>query len=224
MTVEPDDKQNEVPEDEGGPGAGDGRDERSGGGRSRSSRKSSLRETLVLLTSGVVVALLLQAFVFQSFWIPSESMENTLVEGDRVVVNKLHGATERGDVVVFKGWDGEDTIKRVIAVGGDTVKCCDARKRITVNGVPIEEKAYLHPDDLPSGDAFEKVIPKGRLWVMGDHRSQSRDARSWEEQTGDGTISEDDVVGRAFAIYWPFSRAAILSTPETFARTFTEGG
>ncbi|MBG0828485.1 signal peptidase I [Planomonospora sp. ID67723] len=187
------------------------------------SRKGGLRETLFLLVSGVVVALLLQAFVFQSFWIPSESMENTLIEGDRVVVNKLHGAAERGDVVVFKGWDGKDTIKRVIAVGGDTVKCCDAQKRITVNGVPLDEKAYLHPDDFPSGDDFEKVVPEGRLWVMGDHRSASYDSRGHEEQEANGAILEDDVIGRAVAIYWPFSRAAVLSTPETFNQKFTKG-
>ncbi|MGV9779293.1 signal peptidase I [Streptosporangium sp. NPDC003464] len=181
-------------------------------------RKGRLRETVALIVSGVVVALLLQAFVVQPFKIPSESMENTLREGDRVVVNKLHGETERGDVVVFKGWPGGDTIKRVIAVGGDTVKCCDAQNRITVNGVPIDEKAYLHPDDFAAGGKFEKVVPKGRLWVMGDHRSASADSRDHEEQEGEGTISEDDVIGRAFAIFWPFSRATVLSTPEIFAR------
>ncbi|GAA3444872.1 signal peptidase I [Planomonospora venezuelensis] len=188
------------------------------------SRKGGLRETLFLLVSGVVVALLLQAFVFQSFWIPSESMENTLLVGDRVVVNKLHGAVERGDVVVFKGWDGKDTIKRVIAIGGDTVKCCDAQKRITVNGVPLDEKAYLHPDDFPSGDEFEKVVPEGRLWVMGDHRAASHDSRGHEEQEANGAILEEDVIGRAVAIYWPFSRAAVLSTPDTFTQDFTKGG
>ncbi|MDP9860932.1 signal peptidase I [Streptosporangium brasiliense] len=181
-------------------------------------RKGRLRETVALIVSGVVVALLLQAFVVQPFKIPSESMENTLREGDRVVVNKLHGETERGDVVVFKGWPGGDTIKRVIAVGGDTVKCCDAQNRITVNGVPIDEKAYLHPDDFAAGGKFEKVVPKGRLWVMGDHRSASADSRDHEEQEGEGTISEDDVIGRAFAIFWPFSHATVLSTPEIFAK------
>lgn len=186
--------------------------------KGKPSRKGGLRESLTLIVSGVVVALLLQAFVFQNFVIPSESMENTLREGDRVVVNQLHGASERGDVVVFEGWPGGDTIKRVIAIGGDTVKCCDAQKRITVNGVPIDEKAYLHPDDFPSGDKFEKVVPRGRLWVMGDHRSASGDSRSHEEMEGDGTISEDDVIGRAFAIYWPLSRMTVLSTPDTFAR------
>ncbi|GIH90225.1 signal peptidase I [Planobispora siamensis] len=196
--------------------AGKGKDDKGKG-----SRKGSLRETLFLLVSGVVVALLLQAFVFQSFYIPSESMENTLLKDDRVVINKLHGQVERGDVVVFKGWgDGKDTIKRVIAIGGDTVKCCDAQDRITVNGVPLDEKIYIHPDDLPSGDEFEKVIPQGRLWVMGDHRSASYDSRGHEEQEGDGTIAEDDVIGRAVAIYWPFSRATLLTTPDTFARKF----
>ncbi|GAA3099011.1 signal peptidase I [Streptosporangium carneum] len=184
----------------------------------KGSRKSGLAESAFLLLAGVVVALLLQAFVIGSYRIPSESMENTLIEGDRVVVNKLHGETERGDVVVFKGWQGDDTIKRVIAVGGDTVKCCDAKRRITVNGVPLDEKAYLHPDDFPSGDKFEKVVPEGRLWVMGDHRSASADSRTHEEMEGEGTISEKAVIGRAFAIYWPFSRVRLFSTPETFSK------
>ncbi|WP_433253472.1 signal peptidase I [Streptosporangium sp. CA-135522] len=207
MTAEPDSKPTESEERPAEPGEKEG----------KPSRKGGLRETVVLIVSGVVVALLLQAFVVQTFRIPSESMENTLKEGDRVAVNQLHGATERGDVVVFKGWPDGDTIKRVIAIGGDTVKCCDAKGRITVNGVPIDEKAYLHPDDFPSGRPFEKVVPKGRLWVMGDHRSSSADSRNHEEMEGEGTISEDDVIGRAFAIYWPLSRVGLLSTPETFS-------
>ncbi|MFC4057574.1 signal peptidase I [Planomonospora corallina] len=218
MTVEPD-NDNKRDEPSGQEAEPSGKKDHSSGKK----KGGSLRETLLLLVSGVVAALLLQAFVFQSFWIPSESMENTLQVDDRVVVNKLHGAAERGDVVVFKGWNGEDTIKRVIAIGGDTVKCCDDKGRITVNGVPLDEKSYIHPDDFPSGDEFEKVIPQGRLWLMGDHRTASQDSRSWEEQAGDGTIAEDDVIGRAVAIYWPFSRAAILETPETFARAFPGG-
>ncbi|GAA4194427.1 hypothetical protein GCM10022252_38840 [Streptosporangium oxazolinicum] len=177
-----------------------------------------LRESLFLLVCGVVVAMLLQAFVFQSFWIPSESMQNTLLVGDRVVVNKLHGDSERGDIVVFRGWNNEDTIKRVIAVGGDTVKCCDAKKRITVNGVPLEESSYLFSEDFPSGESFEKVVPQGRLWVMGDHRTASADSRAHEERLGEGSIPESDVIGRAVAIYWPFSRATVLSRPESFLK------
>ncbi|SDQ97587.1 signal peptidase I [Thermostaphylospora chromogena] len=175
-------------------------------------RGGGVRETVGLVLVGVIIALLLNTFVIGSFWIPSESMENTLVEGDRVIVNKLNGEVERGDIVVFRGWSGLDTIKRVIAVGGDTVECCDAQRRITVNGVPIDEKAYLYPDDHPSGDEFKETVPEGRLWVMGDHRSASADSRNH------GTISEDDVIGRAFAIYWPLSRMTILSRPEAFDR------
>ncbi|MEU4829268.1 signal peptidase I [Streptosporangium sp. NPDC023615] len=184
----------------------------------RRGKGGGLRESLFLLVCGVVVALLLQVFVFQSFYIPSESMESTLREGDRVVVNKLHGASERGDIVVFRGWNNQDTIKRVIGVGGDTVKCCDAKRRITVNGVPLNEGSYLYSEDFPSGDEFEKVVPEGRLWVMGDHRTASADSRAQEERLGEGTVAEEDVIGRAIVIYWPFSRAAVLSRPESFLK------
>ncbi|GAA2990167.1 hypothetical protein GCM10017559_07700 [Streptosporangium longisporum] len=188
------------------------------GKRKKRGKGGGLRESLFLLVCGVLVALLLQVFVFQSFHIPSESMESTLLVGDRVVVNKLHGASERGDIVVFSGWNDQDTIKRVIAVGGDTVKCCDAKRRITVNGVPLDESSYLYSEDFPSGDEFEKVVPKGRLWVMGDHRTASADSRAQEERLGEGTVSEEDVIGRAVAIYWPFSRATVLSRPESFLK------
>ena len=70
----------------------------------------------------------------------------------------------------------------------------------------------LYPDDHPSGDEFKETVPEGRLWVMGDHRSASADSLNH------GTISEDDVIGRAFAIYWPLSRMTILSRPEAFDR------
>ncbi|GHH67702.1 signal peptidase I [Streptosporangium violaceochromogenes] len=206
------------PGSDGSPGEETAENTAPGKRAAKTSGKGGLRESLFLLAVGVAVAVLLQTFVFRSFYIPSESMENTLLEGDRVIVNKLHGEIERGDLVVFRGWRGEDTIKRVIAVGGDTVKCCDARGRITVNGVPLDEGAYLHPDDFPSGDRFEKAVPKGRLWLMGDHRSASADSRTHEEMEGEGTISEKAVVGRAVAIYWPFSRATLLSTPETFGK------
>ncbi|MEU7003096.1 signal peptidase I [Nonomuraea sp. NPDC046570] len=179
-------------------------------------KKSAVRETLFLLVVGVGVALLLQAFVVKSFWIPSESMEKTLLIGDRVSVNKLHGETERGDIVVFKGWNGEDTIKRVIGVGGDKVVCCDAKRRLTVNGVALEEKDYLFPGDYPSGDKFSVTVPKGKLWLMGDHRANSADSRDHVDLPG-GWIDEDEVTGRAWAIYWPLSRMTILSRPETFA-------
>jgi signal peptidase I len=180
-------------------------------------KRSALRETVMFTVGGVVVAVLVHLFVMQSFYIPSESMENTLLVNDRVVVFKL-GGIDRGDIVVFKGWDGEDTIKRVIGKGGDTVKCCDAQRRITVNGTPIqEEDNYLYPGDYP-GKTFEVKVPEGRLWLMGDHRTNSMDSRSFMEDEFTGTIAEDDVIGTAFARYWPFDRLAFFSRPETFSK------
>nr|WP_246497101.1 signal peptidase I [Sphaerisporangium rubeum] len=196
--------------------------------------------------------MIIKSFVVQAFYIPSESMEPTLLVNDRVLVNKLVYHTrdiERGDIVVFSGvdswasevevpepgnpvagffrWVGtafgvvpgeKDYIKRVIGLPGDVVKCCDAQGRITVNGVPLEEKAYLFPADEPSQKFFEIKVPKDRLWVMGDHRSVSLDSRSHQGDPGGGAIPMDSVVGRAFVIVWPFSRAAILPIPDTFTQ------
>ncbi|MEO3804466.1 signal peptidase I [Nonomuraea sp. B1E8] len=179
-------------------------------------KKGSFRETVLLLVLGVGIALLLQAFVVGSFYIPSVSMENTLQLDDRIFVNKLSGKPERGDIVVFKGWNGEDTIKRVIGVGGDRVKCCDADKRITINGKPLDESSYLYPDDYASGDKFDVKVPAGKLWLMGDHRSASADSRAHMEEPGGGFISEDAVIGKAVVRYWPLSRGYLFSQPEAF--------
>ncbi|SNS66208.1 signal peptidase I [Streptosporangium subroseum] len=210
------------------------------------------KELPVLVVVALVLALIIKTFVIQAFYIPSESMENTLLVNDRVLVNKpvyRIRDIERGDVVVFSGvesWDGEvqfeepsnpvagffrwvgtafgvvpgekDYIKRVIGVAGDTVKCCDAQGRVTVNGVPLDEKSYLYPGDKPSTSEFEIKVPADRLWVMGDHRSVSLDSRSHQGDPGGGTIPVDKVIGRAFVIVWPFSRATILPIPDTFSQ------
>ncbi|MEU4230441.1 signal peptidase I [Nonomuraea sp. NPDC026600] len=180
-------------------------------------KKGGFRETILLLILGVGIALLLHTFVVGSFYIPSESMENTLLINDRVFVNKLSGKPERGDIIVFKGWNtGEDTIKRVIGIGGDKVACCDAKKRVTVNGTPLDETSYLYPGDFPSGDTFKYTVPPGKLWLMGDHRSASADSRSHVEEPGGGFISEDAVIGKAVMRYWPLSRGLIFMRPDTF--------
>ncbi|WP_319019138.1 signal peptidase I [Microbispora sitophila] len=201
-----------------------GEDEPTGDGKEdRPAKKkgSGLLETLMYVLGGVVVALLVHTFLLQSFYIPSESMQNTLLVNDYVVVNKLAyklGPVERGDIVVFKGWDGEDTIKRVIGVGGDHVKCCDAKRRITVNGTPLDEEGeYLYPGAKPSDREFDVKVPKGRLWLMGDHRNDSADSRYNINDGHEGTVSEDDVIGRAFLRYWPLNRISLLSRPKTFS-------
>ncbi|MFB6715565.1 MULTISPECIES: signal peptidase I [unclassified Streptomyces] len=111
--------------------------------------------------------------------------------------------------------DEQDLIKRVVAVGGDTVKCCDKDGRITVNGVPLDEP-YLHPGNPPSLIKFEVKVPAGRIFVMGDHRSNSADSRYHLDEPEHGTVSEDEVVGRAVVIAWPFGHWRKLEEPATF--------
>ncbi|AZM59802.1 signal peptidase I [Streptomyces sp. WAC 01420] len=110
----------------------------------------------------------------------------------------------------------KDLIKRVVGVGGDRVQCCDKQGRVTVNGVPLNED-YLYPGNVPSNTPFDVTVPEGRLWVMGDHRSNSADSRSHQDTDYGGTVSEDEVVGRAMVIAWPFAHWNTLDEPTTYA-------
>lgn len=197
------------------------------------SRNSFWKELPILLGVAILVAVLVRAFVLQTFFIPSPSMENTLQIDDRVLVNKLvydFRSPERGEVVVFKAptsWsgnpDGEDFIKRVVGIGGDHVVCCDEQGRIMINGVALDEP-YLYSvggeRDQPADRDFDITVPRGRLWVMGDHRSASGDSLQHWQQSGEdvqeATIPEDRLVGRAFTIFWPLDRARWLSVPEQY--------
>jgi signal peptidase I len=114
-----------------------------------------------------------------------------------------------------------DYIKRVIGLPGDHVACCDAQGRVTVNGVPLNEKSYLYPGNTPSMTKFSITVPPGRLWVMGDHRNVSYDSRGHVGDPGGGTIPESQVVGRAFLILWPPSRFRVLPIPATFTKLDT---
>lgn len=196
-------------------------------------RSSFWKELPILLGVAILVAVLVRAFVLQTFFIPSPSMENTLQIDDRVLVNKLvydFRSPRRGEVIVFKApleWssnpDGEDFIKRVIGVGGDHVVCCDPQDRLVINGKPLDEPYIFSMDgqrDKPADQEFDVTVPEGRLWVMGDHRSASGDSLEHWQQSGQditvATIDEDEVVGRAFTVFWPVSRATWLSVPEQY--------
>ncbi|MFF7156522.1 signal peptidase I [Streptomyces sp. NPDC008139] len=184
------------------------------------------RRTVLLAVGCVVALLLVSTYVVQPFQVPSGSMENTLRVGDRVLVNKLAyrfgGHPRRGDVIVFDGdgsftqQGGTDYVKRVIGVGGDRVTCCDKQGRLLVNGRPLDE-GYLFPGDVPSRVPFDIVVPDGRLWVMGDHRDDSRDSRDHLGEPGGGTVPLGKVIGRAEWIGWPFGHWTRLNRPATFA-------
>jgi signal peptidase I len=216
---------------------------------------SWIKELLIVVVGALVVSILIRAFVGQMFIIPSQSMENTLLIGDRVVVQKITDF-KRGDVVVFAdpgGWLSEEEqgnptaldkalefigiptasgtghlIKRVIGLPGDRVKCCDARGRLTVNGQPLNETSYLYTDPdgvqvAPSEVHFEVLVPKDRIFVVGDHRDLSADSRCHlSDISTDGPKGEnafvpiDLVVGPAFAVAWPLDRSSWLKQPATF--------
>jgi signal peptidase I len=112
--------------------------------------------------------------------------------------------------------DERDFVKRVIGVAGDHVVCCDAGGHVTVNGVALQETAYLYPGNAPSTMVFDVVVPDGKLWVMGDHRAASSDSRAHLGDPGGGFVPTDRVIGRAFAIVWPSSSLGLLPIPDTF--------
>jgi signal peptidase I len=192
--------------------------------------------------------MLVRGLLVESFYIPSASMEPTLMPGDRILVNKIGGASslQRGDLVVFDGThtfadravgpgsnqssavvrimgsiastlsihlNESDYVKRVVGLPGDHVVCCDARGLLSVNDVSVEEP-YLYPGDKPSKLTFDVTVPAERIWLMGDHRSDSADSRAHLGDPGGGMVRLDEVIGRAALVYWPPSRVAILRAPE----------
>ncbi|MET8679420.1 signal peptidase I [Streptomyces sp. NPDC004647] len=227
--------------------------EEEGGRVKQKKHRSFWKELPILIGIALLLALLIKTFLVQAFSIPSDSMQDTLQRGDRVLVDKLTpwfgSQPERGEVVVFHdpgGWldeaattesgpvaegfqevlsfiglmpsaEEKDLIKRAIAVGGDTVECKGGTQPVKVNGKALDEP-YLYPGDTPCGDRpFGPVkVPDGRIWVMGDHRQNSLDSRYHQDLAGNGTVSQDDVVGRAVVVAWPLNRWSTLPVPDTF--------
>lgn len=176
--------------------------------------RSTLRENLESLAWAVVLMLVVRTLLLQAFRIPSASMRDTLLEGDFLFVSKVdYGpnlpfthvrlpglrAPRRGDIIVFQ-WPrdpSQDFIKRCIAVPGETVEI--RRKRVYVNGRPLDEPYVLHTDPLedPTRDNMPpQVVPPGHLFMMGDNRENSADSRSW------GFLPMPLVKGRAVFIYF----------------------
>jgi signal peptidase I len=173
-------------------------------------------ETLVLT---LVIFLVIQTFIAQPYRVEQMSMEQTLEPDQYVLVDKLtprFDTYKRGDIVVFNpptNWtQAKNTpfIKRVIGVGDDRIEIREDG-RVYVNGVALDEPYLFKVDGEAQPttitDQSEWTVPKGALFVMGDHRASSADSRAF------GTIEVSDVIGRAWLRYWPFNTFGVLQTP-----------
>ncbi|HLA81509.1 MAG TPA: signal peptidase I [Thermoleophilia bacterium] len=155
-------------------------------------------EIVAIVVAAFAIAMLVQAFLFKPFTVHQVSMQPTLQEGDRILINRLiyHFHDPRsGDVIVFHSpmIEGEDLVKRVVAVAGDRVSVHDGA--LYVNGARKDEPYLL--EQRFSGSHPDTVIPPGQVFVMGDNRNNSGDSRLF------GPIDIDSIIGSAFVIYWP---------------------
>jgi signal peptidase I len=193
---------------------------------SSEARRPITREYLEALLIAVIFATFARTFIFQAFKIPSGSMEENLLIGDHILVNKfIFGPTasslerallpardvRRGDIVVFKFPDdpSRDFIKRAIGLPGDVVQLID--KHLFVNGRRVADESYtLHSDPITyTGEGFPRSslardnfgpvrVPAGSYFCLGDNRDNSRDSRFW------GMVPQGNLKGRALLVYWSF--------------------
>jgi signal peptidase I len=159
------------------------------------------------------------AAVYRPYTVPTESMTPTIKAGNRVLAQRISGvAVHRGDVVIFHDpqWGAVPMVKRVVGVGGDTVACCAAGGRLTINGRPIEEP-YLDPaiGGRASTSAFDAKVPAGNLFLLGDERSGSLDSRVHLRDPLQGSVPRAEVTARVDAVAWPIGN--LVGRPAGFA-------
>ncbi len=190
------------------------------------SEKSLVREIVETIILALILAFALRTFVIQAFYIPSGSMENTLLPGDMILVNKFiyyFTGIKRGDIIVFKypNDPSKDYIKRVVGLPGDSLEIKNGD--VYINDKLYEEKytkeksaddMIMHAHIERSGDPkiagvsvsaqSRIIVPEGKLFVMGDNRNNSQDSRFW------GFLSQSSLKGKALVIYWPLSRIGFI--------------
>ncbi|MGW4164385.1 signal peptidase I [Streptomyces sp. NPDC004788] len=166
----------------------------------------------VLFLGGFVVG----AVLYQPFSVPTDSMTPTLDVGSKVLAQRVDGAdVKRGDVVVFQdpAWGNVTMVKRVVAVGGDTV-AGGTDGRLTINGKTVEEP-YLPAGKPVPGERFSATVPAGSLFLLGDDRHTSLDSRAHLQEAAHGSVPRSSVIGRVDAVVWPAK--GLLARPTGFA-------
>ncbi|NEG55109.1 signal peptidase I [Bifidobacterium platyrrhinorum] len=183
-------------------------------------------DTFIWCGIPILIVVLIRIFLVGFYEIPTRSMESTIEPGDRVITFKQAERAfglKRGDVVVFHDpadWlaneqssgplAGDYLIKRVIGLPGDTVECEGAGQPVKVNGVAIDESAYLKAGVQPSAFPFSVKVSAGHVFVMGDNRANSADSRYHQDDGDHGLVPVGNVVGVGLCRYWPLSRLGSL--------------
>jgi signal peptidase I len=226
----------------------EGRRPAAGATRRRGDPKKPLpmwQESILLVGTAVILALLIKTFLVQAFYIPpSGSMRNSLEDNDRILVQKVSywfHDPQRGDIVVFKDpadWLGEEngqvasnpftkamSFLGLYPTGGHLVKrvigvggdsvAC-RHGSVEVNGVALQEGSYVTLAPRACDGRWSVVVPPDHLWVLGDNREHSADSRAHLGDPGGGFVPVDDVVGKAFVVVWPVHRWQFIHRPSTF--------
>ncbi len=167
-----------------------------------------LFQWVLVIIGAVILAFLIDTFVIVNAQIPSGSMENTIMTGDRVFGNRLaykFSDPKRFDIIIFKYPDDESQlfIKRIIGLPGETVEIHDGNIYINGSDTPLEDVDIKEPME---GSFGPYTVPEGCYFVMGDNRNNSRDSRYWENTF----VSEDEILGKAVLRYWPLNKMKFL--------------
>ena len=181
--------------------------------REREIRISPMREVISWLCSfavALIVAMLLKNFVIINADVPTGSMENTIMPGDRLIGNRLaylQNSPERGDIVIFRYPDNEDElyVKRVIGLPGESVSIVDGKIYIDGAAEPLPEE-YLKETWVIATGPYSFEVPQGCYLVLGDNRNDSWDARYWANTY----VRQDKILGKAVVVYWPFGHVGKL--------------
>lgn len=178
------------------------------GGEARKAILREIKEDVILLVCTIAVVLALNSFVIINAKIPSASMENTVMEGDRIFglrLAYLFDDPARYDIIIFRYPDDEEVlfIKRIIGLPGESVLIRDGKVYIDESEVALDDSFC---PEVPEGNYGPYLVPEGHYFVMGDNRQHSNDSRFWDNHF----VSADQIVGQAGLRYWPISKLGLV--------------